>query len=480
MSEPISRVIQPGSFERQDHYYTKVLNAQVHPLIRYFFNLKNERIAERYAHLHPEVKPEAIRAALSHTPRHYRWGGTDLFAVTTEHGVRQIVVIETNSCPSGQKSMPPLAEDQDQAGYRMLLERSFMPMLKRRNLPQGGLAVLYDKNPMENTGYAATLADLANEPVHLIYAPDSTEDRAFRFTEDRVLEVRDPDGAWAPIRAAFRYVTQRPWNRLPPVTRTPLFNPVLICLAGGRNKMLAAKAYDLYNARIQQTGLTIRTPETIWDVNRAEVPLWVARMGGSAVIKVPYSNAGQGVFTVTSNEELDAFMDQDHPYDRFIVQALIGHTRWSSRGRQGQLNQLGTIPNRKGQIFVADMRFMVGASPDGFYPVAIYARRARSPLTAERPTGMQSWSMLGTNLSVKTDGGGWDTEHGRLTLMDSRDFNLLGVGLDDLIEAYIQTVLAMAAIDEMANQLVTQRNRFRQRFFRSINPDPALVSEIIT
>ena len=29
----------------------------------------------------------------------------------------------------------------------------------------------------------------------------------------------------------------------------------------------------------------------------------------------------------------------------------------------------------------------------------------------------------------------------RLVLMDRRDFNKLGVGLDDMIEAYIQTVL---------------------------------------
>ena len=60
----------------------------------------------------------------------------------------------------------------------------------------------------------------------------------------------------------------------------------------------------------------------------------------------------------------------------------------------------------------------------------------------------------------------------------AKDFNTLGLGLDDLIEAYIQTVLAVTAIDNMAKRLVTQRGRFRQRFFGLINSDPALAAEV--
>ncbi len=41
---------------------------------------------------------------------------------------------------------------------------------------------------------------------------------------------------WEVVRAAIRYVTQKPWNRIPPITRTLIYNPVLACLAGGRNK----------------------------------------------------------------------------------------------------------------------------------------------------------------------------------------------------------------------------------------------------
>jgi len=465
-----------GDFEPPRHFYPRVLNAQLHPLVRNFMNLGNRRIAERYAHLHPEADQEAIVGVLASTPARFRWGGADLFLTTSETGVRRMVVIETNSCPSGQKSMPLLDESDELAGYRTLISRAFLPMIeKRRGLPRGGLAVLYDKNEMEASGYAATIAELTGEEV-LLTPMHRHQEPVARF-DDGALEVLH-EGSWKPMRAALRYVTQQPWTRIPPITKSVIFNPVLACLAGGRNKMLAAKAYDLYNADLHERGLRIRMPETIWDVARTEVPLWVQRMGGVAVVKNPYSNAGQGVWTITTEEELEAFMALEHPYGRFIVQALIGNLRWSSRGRGGRLYHVGTVPDKRGRIFAADVRMMIGAGPNGFFPVALYARRARSPLEAELEGATSSWQMLGTNLSVKKGDGSWDTETERLVLVDSRDFNRLGIGVDDLIEAYLQTVMSVSAIDRMATQLVTSKHRFRRKFFRGLNPDEAFVDEI--
>jgi len=471
-------VVRPGAFEPEMHFYPRVLNAQLHPLVHDFLALDNARIIDRYCHLRPAVSAASLRAVMGAAPRYFRWGGADLFVTTTDRGVRQVVVIETNSCPSGQKSMPSRDDLEDQAGYRKLLERAFVPSLRRRSLPAGALAVVYDKNPMETTGYAAALADLTDEPVYLVPWHHDDPDPPARF-DDGVLSVRPtPDAPFEPVRAAFRYVTQRPWSRIPPVTRTMIFNPVVVDLAGGRNKMLAAKAYDLYNAQIQPDGLRIRTPETIWDVSHDEVPMWVQRMGGIAVVKNPYSNAGQGVWTLTNPRELEAFMKLEHRYGRFIVQALIGNSGWSSRGRDGRLYHIGTVPDRKGRIFCADLRFMVGVGRDGFFPLAIYARRARDPLADRITPETDSWAMLGTNLSVKREDGGWDTETTRLRLMDNRDFNRLGLGVDDLIECYVQTILSVNAIDHMAQNLVTQKQRFRRRMFRSLNPDDALVDEI--
>jgi hypothetical protein len=470
--------IQAGNFEPDRHWYPKALNATIHPMVNFFLNLDINRIIERYCHLHPIVQQEAIREWLSYRPKYFKWAGADLINVVSENGKRQMVVIENNSCPSGQKSMPLQDDNQEQGSYRLLIERTFLPLLKsKRLLVKGGLAVVYDKNPMEASGYAEVIADLTGEEVFYVPFHQNDPDPPVRF-EEGIMYVRTDDQEWHPIRAAFRYVTQRPWNRLPLHTKTRIFNPVLSCLAGGRNKMVAAKAYDFFNTELASSGLEILTPETIWDVNKAEIPLWVKKLGGQAVIKIPYSNAGQGVFTIVNEQELDAFMDMEFDYKRFIVQSLIGNYHWSSRGTKGKLYHVGTMPDKKKNSYVADLRLMVSSTQDGIRPLCVYGRRALNPLVDHMDSSENSWNILGTNLSIKREDGGWDSDTNRLILMDRRDFNKLGLGLDDLIEAYIQTVLSTIAIDKMAQTLMNTKGKFRMRLFKSLNDDPGLINEI--
>lgn len=53
-------------------------------------------------------------------------------------------------------------------------------------------------------------------------------------------------------------------------------------------------------------------------------------MGGCAVVKNPYSNAGQGVYTICTKDDLEVFMAEEHSYEKFIVQSLVGNSGWSS------------------------------------------------------------------------------------------------------------------------------------------------------
>ena len=476
--KPITAVINAGEFEAHQHWYPKALNATIHPMVNFFLNLSQERIINRYCHLHPKVQPEKLKELLEYRAKHFLWAGADLLNVTSAGGKRQMVVIENNSCPSGQKSMPLLDDNQEQGSYRWLIERTFKPYLKQsRTSVKGALAVIYDKNPMEASGYAAVIADVMKEPVYYVPFYKDDTDPPVKFTGG-VMYVRNSEGEWVPIRAAFRYLTQKPWNRLPLHCKTKIINPIVACLAGGRNKMVAAKAYDLFNAELENSGLKINIPETIWDVSKNEIPLWVRKMGGQAVVKVPYSNAGQGVYTIVSEEELDRFMELDFDYDRFIVQSLIGNYNWSSTTSVGKLYHVGTIPNAKGKTFVADVRVMVSSTPEGIKPLCVYARRAKLPLVDHLVEGNDSWDMLGTNLSFKNPDGSWGSDTNRLLLMDRRDFNKLGIGLDDLIEAYIQTVLSMIAIDNMAKTMINKQGKFRMRLFKSLNDDPSLIQEI--
>ena len=472
------RIIRPGDFEPSNHWYPKALNAQIHPMVAYFMNLKSEKIINRYCHLNPAVNKEKLQELISYRPRYFLHAGADLFHVTNAAGNRKMVVIETNSSPSGQKSLPLLDDNLEQGGYLRYVQQTFQPFLKaKRPKIKGGLAVLFDKNEMEASGYAAAMADVFQEQVYLVPFFRFDENPPVRFV-DHVLQIRLEDETWLPIRAAFRYVTQRPWNRIPVHTKTVILNPTITCLAGGRNKMIAAKAYDLFNAEISPFGLQIRTPETIWDVRKNEIPLWVKKMGGQAVIKVPYGNAGQGVYTIVNETELNEFMEMSFSYDMFIVQSLIGNYQWSSTGMKGKFFHVGTMPDRRNRSFAADIRMMVHSTKEGMKPLAVYARRARLPLIDKLEDGKSSWDILGTNLSIRQDDGTFTTDSSRLIMMDRKDFNRLGISVDDLIEGYIQSVLATIAIDKMASTLINQKGRFKSRLFRSLNDDPALVEEI--
>lgn len=477
--------VLPDSFKPSAHYYPRVLNAQIHPLVSSFLRQSQQQIVQRYCHLNPQVDPSALHDLLSRNNQYFHWAGADLFYTVTDSGVRRMIVVETNSCPSGNKSTPLLREDEELGGYERLLKQCFLPLLKRRNLPQGSLAVLFDKNGMEASGYAAALAELTGEPVYLTPMPSSLEEaqtpvNPVAVFEQGILHVKAPEGEMIPIRAAFRYVTQKPWNRIPCNTKTAICNPVIACLAGGRNKLVAAKAYDLMNAKLQGTGLSIRTPETIRDVSLAEIPLWVEKFGGYAVIKNPYSNAGQGVWTITSARDLDEFYEAAHNYDHFIVQALIGNSQWSSTQAGSKYYHVGTMPNKKGEIYIADLRMTVASGPSGFKPMAIYARRTGQALPDYLDPNLPSWPILGTNLSVSEGGGQWSADTDRLLLMDQRDFNKLGVGIDDLVEAYIQAVLSSIAIDEMAERLSNKAKKgaLKKRLFLSLNGDQSLMNEI--
>jgi len=64
-------------------------------------------------------------------------------------------------------------------------------------------------------------------------------------------------------------------------------------------------------------------------------------------------------------------------------------------------------------------------------------------------------------------------------LMDRRDFNKLGLGLDDLIEAFIQTVMSTVAIDKMCINLYNTKGKFRMKLFKSLNNDATLLEELM-
>ena len=275
-------------------------------------------------------------------------------------------------------------------------------------------------------------------------------------------------------------------------------NPTVCCLAGGRNKNLASKAYDLFNREIMTkkglTNLKINVPDTINDVDFNEIPLWVKRFGNVAVVKSPYGNGGVDVHTICNKEELDKFMageDGGRGYgDTYIVQALIGNVQWSSLSPNGRIYHVGTVPDARLKSYAADLRMMIqyDYNNNSWKPLCMYSRRAREPLIKNidkfyEKTGKTSWDMLGTNLSVNLGSDNlWATDVNRLVLMDTKDFNTLGIGIDDVIQAYVQTVMSAIAIDKMAKILINENDDGTIQFdidcFDGLNRDLELHEDI--
>lgn len=479
MQDTKIELIKPGSFDTQKHYYPKVINAQPHPMVSFFKSLSIDRIINRYCHLKPKTDPTALLNVITYQPKYFCWAGVDLFHVATPNGERRMVTIETNSCPSGQKSMPQNSFEEENRGYKLLIRNTFIPAFKKaKALFPGKAAVLYDKNYMEVSGYAATIADELSEEVYLVPCFDKEKNDHFKFDKSGTLSIYFQN-QWIPICAAFRYVTQKPWNRIPIQTKTAIVNPIISCLAGGRNKMVAAKAYDMFNGEIEGTGLRILSPETICDVGKAEIPFWIQKFGGHGVIKVPYSNAGQGVYTITSDKELRHFMELENDYDQYVVQSLIGNSSWSSQTKGTKYYHVGTVPNKRNEIYAADLRMLACTTEAGFRPLALYGRRAFKPLPQILKNGADSWSVLGTNLSIKKGANQWESDISRLILTDYKDFNAMGISFDELIEGYIQLVLAINAIDRMACHLINSKGGFKLKLFQSFDKDASLIREII-
>ncbi|KAF0465763.1 hypothetical protein F8M41_026210 [Gigaspora margarita] len=173
------------------------------------------------------------------------------------------------------------------------------------------------------------------------------------------------------------------------------------------------------------------------------------------------------------------FFDSSHHYEKFIVQSLVENASWSTKLHPGKFYHIGTVPDRHNQTFINDLRMMVSADETGFHPVVIVSRRAHKPLPAYIPNNSKwnSWEVFGTNISVKLDSK-WTREYDRIITIDQKEFDIIGLGIDDLIDAYVQTVLSVIAIDKMCQKLLVN-NEFNFELYRTLNPDDVLLGELL-
>lgn len=446
-------MISPGEFNPDLHYYEKVKNKTIHPDVKIFLSYTKNDLIDKYVEQHKNIDKKTLENILIYQPKHFYWSGVDLYKTESN----KMIILETNSCPSGQKSMPD-----DIPGHRYtLLMQQFLYLSKTKSHIKGSLAVIYDINQMELSGYAKQLANLANEPVYYIEIHE--KENKHIYWENGVLFVLN-DGTYIPIRAAFRFVTQKPWLKIPVKTQTFIYNPVIACLAGGRNKLIANKAYDNFNDEFSNTGIKIHKPLTLTDIDLKDIAEHVRNMNYCSVIKIPYSNSGQEVFIIRCEKDLNDFLREvnNFTYKKCIIQELI--------------TPKCTEPDTSGNKYIYDLRFMNYHNGSNYVPLIMYARKAKSHFSNENMAS--SKDMYLTNLSERITGGGWVHHSERLILLDEKEYIMLNINIDNLVEAYFQCVFATIAIDKMADSLY--KDDFNIELFTKLNDDTSLITEIIS
>jgi len=92
-------------------------------------NLSSEQIIARYCHLHPTLNKEKLRTILAYQCQHFHWSGFN--QCNYRRRWQKILIIENNSCPSGQKPMPFLTTIKRQAPTRWWYKERVSHLLTR-------------------------------------------------------------------------------------------------------------------------------------------------------------------------------------------------------------------------------------------------------------------------------------------------------------------------------------------------------------
>jgi len=470
-------IIQPGEFQRKNHWYPQALDAKIHPEIKKFFELSAEDLVRIYQENHPFAKAEVLMNLIHTRPQYFKWAGCDLISTVQSQGEKKMVVIETNSCPSGQKSMPLLYEQNPLGGYKTVIENAFCDVVGSLPKSDGSLAVLYDKNYVENSGYAQVIANVFQEPVYLVEWKNTETPSPVRYSQNR-MEICIAENEWIPLRAAYRYITQKPWNRLRSNTKTLLFNPIVVDIAGGRNKIMAHAAYTEFNEKHALDGIKIELPKTEINVPKNDIPALFQKFHKEIVVKIPYSNAGQGVFTILNEKELDDFMKIPGIYDCYLVQELIAAPTEIRKSQMDRIFHTGFVNQDDQHLYAFDIRMMVCNTSKGLRPAAIYGRKAHNDLESELVQSMKSWDVYGTNLSIKLAENSWDSDTSRLCLMSEEDFPSFNLNMNQWVESYFQTIFSVLAIDDLSEQILLPNKSLDLKKILSVNNDRKLVNEI--
>jgi hypothetical protein len=401
--------LNAGEPRQEDIVCPVAQGASMAPELRECLHLSPEAIAELYAR-RESIDQGALVRLLRSGARHFRLSGVDLLRTIEAPG---FVVLEANSAPGFGYCTP--GRDAWELAYR---KAARLVVETVRAGGEGAVALLTeDKLPCETLGYRHALAQAAGAEVP-VWGPADL--RGAELTASRQLRVRGQI-----VAGGLRYLHTNPWELLPPDTAGVYINGTRVDLAGARDKVAAAHAFQKLN-----DGRSAGLPRLSFPATHIlRGPSMTAELPGDwagVVLKPPHLNSGAGL--------------------RFFSKIP---SAWPASTVFPLVAQAMVRPSRSllidGRVY--DLRMVVGSDASGFFPIMAYARLARRPYDESLEGDALAMALI-TNISAAAADGSSRFEYERLLIPSTEGWRRLGLSQEDFAVAYVHSVLATLAIDE--------------------------------
>lgn len=133
-------------------------------------------------------------------------------------------------------------------------------------------------------------------------------------------------------------------------------------------------------------------------------------------------------------------------------------------------------------LYACTIRIIACSLPSGFKMTAIRGARAPEPFasicseTNRSPTSTKTLNEDAYITNIGTD----DRSASRLVILDDAAMRGLAIGIDDIVDGFIQTVFSIHAIDAMCKRLTTSDGELNLQLLKELNPDPQLLAELMS
>lgn len=442
IENPFTKIYHPNQNAEQSRlYFGHVKEAN---LLKQFTQLNQDDIIRLYCENHDNTDPKQIKDFLNYKPEVFLWSGIDFMKVKHKNK-DTVAIIELNSPPSGSCFYPAIDSTHD---ADLKLMEAFAENIANINKEDGVLAILFQNFPMEKEILAIHLSNITNEEVYLVNLRQREVDQNYCISNEYI-EIFDGK-SWLNIRAAFLIIPDDIYLCLPFQTKTFLSNSALSFIAGGINKNTAASAFNKMNQDLPDY-LQIKYPFTTNNLTKEECINLTNERDGIGVAKGAYGYGGKEVFFLLSEENKKEFIDSNVASKSFVYQDLIGFPHWFSFERDERVYQIGTKDN-----FVCDFRFIIAYTvTEGFKFISMFSRKSMKSFDCAFEDVIRCpKEVLTTNLTSLPD---VYTEtcyyHPKILQMNDENVDLTNLTLNDLVEFYVQAVLATIACDKNAIEL---------------------------